>query len=269
MCWCSRGSGGYSFANVVVFFVTMFAFQSFVCQSLAPRVFRLLLNGISKFKEYSIQFEKEDEVKFCFVVWWEDDHLKKVCVSIESLNQSLPDAELVPLSRVIYCLDPLQFPLCIRGASPTLVRVVGDVRNDGRDFVVHERFTSEVFLECFRRAHQNIFGMLEIVTVVKYIVLRMHSALHETWTEGKTVLRRCIRKGSVPFEDLLRVVDDIVGLWANICPFIRFTGLPHVKERVDSVSVSSIASWQFSFFSSFPYLKVVFVVIRCAVQIGT
>ena len=41
----------------------MFAFQSFVCQGFAPGVIRLLLNGISKFKEYSIQFEKEDDVE--------------------------------------------------------------------------------------------------------------------------------------------------------------------------------------------------------------
>ena len=229
------------------FFSKRFAFQSFVCQGLAPRVIRLLLSGITKFKEYSIQFEKEDDAEFCFVVWWEDDHLKKVCISVESLDQALPDAELVPLSRVIHSLDPPHFPLCIRGASPTLVRVLGDVLPDGRDFVVHERFTSEVFLECFRRAHQNIFGMLEVVTAVEYIVLRMRSALHDTWTEGKTVLRRCIRKGSVPFEDLLPVVDDIVGLWANIRPFVRYTGLPHVKERVDSVSISSITFGNFLF----------------------
>ena len=127
--------------------------------------------------------------------------MKKVCVSMESLDQSLPDAELVPLSRVIYCLDPPQFPLYIRGASPILVRVVGDVRPDGRDFVVHERFTSEVFLECFRRAHHNIFGMLEIVTVVEYIVLRMRSALQRLGLMG----RQCcaVVFARVPF--LLRI----------------------------------------------------------------
>ena len=190
---------------------------------------------------------------------------------MECLDQLLPDAELIPLSRITYCLDPPQFPLCIGGASPTLFRVVGDVRPDSRDFVVNEQFTSEVFLECFRRAHQKIFGMLEIVTVVEYIVLRMRSALHEAWTEGKTVLRRCIRKGTVPFEDLLRVVDDIVGLWANIRPFIRYTGLPHVKDRVDSVSVLSLASGHFSYFLMFLlplFLKVFLLLLdaRCRLE---
>ena len=155
---------------------------------------------------------------------------------------------MVPLSRVIYCLDPPQFQLCIRSASPTLVRVLIYARSDCKHFVTHERFISEVFLECFRRAHQNTFGMLEIVAVVEYIVLRMRSALHETWTEGKIVLRRSIRQGSVPVEVLHRVVDNIVGLWANVRPFKRYTGLPRVKERVDSVSVLSLVRWRVSFF---------------------
>ena len=149
--------------------------------------------------------------------------LKKVCVSMASLDQSLPDAELILLSRVMYCLDPPQFPLCVRGASPTLVRVLSDARSDDKHFVTHERFTSELFLDCFRRAHQKIFEMLEVVTVtvVEYIVLRMRSALHEPWTEGKAVLRRCICQGPVCFEDLRQVVDDIIGFWANIRLFIR------------------------------------------------
>ena len=63
--------------------------------------------------------------------------------------------------------------------------------------MTNERFISEVFLECFCRAHRNLFGRLEIVTVVEYIVLRMRSALHESWTERKTVLQRCILQGSV------------------------------------------------------------------------
>ena len=211
-----------------------------------------------------MQFEKDGDSEFCLVVWWEDELLKRVCVSVDSLDQSLPDAELIPLSRVMYCLDPPQFPLCIRGATPTLVRMLSDARSDGKLFVTHERFTSEIFLDCFRRAHQNVFGTLDIVTFVEYIVLRMPSALHEPRTEGKTVLRRCIRQGSVCFEDLQRVFDNIYGLWANIRPFIRYTGLPHVKDRVDSVS-------NFFFFSqvvrpiSQSFVKNSFSVCRCAV----
>ena len=125
-----------------------------------------------------MQFEKDGHSEFCFVVWWEDEFLKKVCVSVDSLDQSMPDAELIPLTRVMFCLDHPQFPLCVCGATPTLVGVLSDARSDGKHFVTHERFTSEIFLDCFRRVHQTIFGMLEIVMVVEYIVLWMPNALH-------------------------------------------------------------------------------------------
>ena len=104
-------------------------FQSFGCHSLALRVFRLFLNGIANFKEFSVHFEKDSD--FCFVVWREDELFKKVCVSVESLYQSLPDAELVPMARIMHILNPPQFPLSVRCASPTLRRVFCDVRSDG------------------------------------------------------------------------------------------------------------------------------------------
>ena len=86
---------------------------------------------------------------------------------------------------MMHCQDTPQFTLCVRGASPTLVRVLGDACSDGNRFVTHERSTIEVFLECFRQAHQNTFGILEVVTAVEFVVLGMPSALHETWTEEK------------------------------------------------------------------------------------
>ena len=33
--------------------------QSFLCQGLAPRVIRVMANGIATFKDYGVQFEKE------------------------------------------------------------------------------------------------------------------------------------------------------------------------------------------------------------------
>ena len=78
--------------------------------------------------------------------------------------------------------------------------------------------------------------MVELVTLVEYIVRRKKSALHEEWTEYKVVLRRCILKGAVAFSDLRRLVADLMELWPSIKPYIRCTGLPHAKDTVDTVS---------------------------------
>ena len=143
-------------------------FQSFLCQGLAPRVIRLMANGIATFKDYSVQFEKDAFVEHCFVLFWEEEHLKKICVVSEPVDQPMPSAELVPLYRVIHSLESKQMPLSVVGASPSFLKVIGDNRTDGRRFVVHQGFTEELFLQSLRQAHQDIFGMLEVTTIDYY-----------------------------------------------------------------------------------------------------
>ena len=84
-----------------------------------------------------------------------------------------------------------------RGVNPFLLRVLEDSRIDGGQFVVYEQFGPEVFLQCVRRAHQDVFDMIEVSTLVKYTVHRLESALYEKWTEGRPILRNCVRQGYV------------------------------------------------------------------------
>ena len=55
--------------------------------------------------------------------------------------------------------------------------------------------------------------------------------------EALDLLRKVIRLGFVAFPDLREVLTDLVDLWPSIRLFIRCTGLPHVKDQADSVSV--------------------------------
>ena len=189
------------------------------------------------FKEYAVQFEKTLSEERCYVLCWEGDFLKKVCVASQSLELPVPDAELVPLARIMCSLGTKQLPLSIVGGSPTLLRVLSDHRDDGRRFLVVQRFTEEVLLQSFRQAHQDVFGMLEVVTAVEHVVLRLRSVIYEDWLEDKPCLRRCIRAGAVPFADLRTVLTDLIELWPTFRPYIRYTGHPHLKEVVDRVSV--------------------------------
>ena len=57
-----------------------------------------MLKGIATFRGYAVQYEKDATTERCFVLSWENDYLKKVCVGCEVLNQVMPKAELVPLA---------------------------------------------------------------------------------------------------------------------------------------------------------------------------
>ena len=98
---------------------------------------------------------------------------------MEKLDQRVPHAELSSLSRVVTILPSGLMPLGIRGMSPFLLRVVSDERSDGRRFILAREFSSEVFLHCYRVAHQEIFGMLEVTTMIDFLMLRLRGALQE------------------------------------------------------------------------------------------
>ena len=177
-----------------------------------------MVNGITTFKDYSVQFEKDLFVERCYVLFWESNQLKKVCVGSEPIDQPVPDAELVPLSRVIHVLESKHLPLIVRGASPSLLSVMGSNRSDGRRFVVYHEFNEETFIQFLRQAHQDIFGMVDIITIVEYLIQRLRNAVYEEWTEDKVVLCRCLRRGSVEFYEYRELLTDLISLWPS---FVR------------------------------------------------
>ena len=241
-----------------------------LCQGIVPRVMRAMLRGISSFREYSVQFEKDTFEERCFVLFWEDELLKKVCIGSESLEQPVPYSEVTPLSRFICCLEGEKMPLSILGVSPSLLRVLSDNRKDSRRFIVYQPFVVETILQCIRQSYQDVFGMVEITTVVDYTLQRLKSALYEEWTESKVVLRRCVRQGFVEFKDLRALLTDLIDLWSSIRPYIRCTGNPEAKgssDRVSFVIVSSllcfvhssvvvcvVVPWSRSFWFEFVYI---------------
>ena len=195
-----------------------------------------MISDIKAFKEYGVQFEKSGHVERCYVLCWDGLVLKKICVGNETLDQRMPAPELLPLARVVNCLEGQQMPVSICGGSPSLFRVLDAGRTDDRRFVSWQSFDEEVFLQCFRQAHQDIFGMIEITTAVEYIIHRLKGALYEDWSEDKPLLRATIRAGSVAFCNLREILSDLIELWPSIRPSIRYTGHPHFKSTVDRVS---------------------------------
>ena len=199
-------------------------------------MFRQVLSGAASFREYSVQFEKDASFERCFVLFWDAEHMKKVCIGCESLERPMPNSELVPLARIVCSLESEKLPLNIRGGSPSLMRVLEGSRTDGQRFIVFEQFGPEGFLQCIRQAHQDFFGMMGVRTLKEYTVHRMESALYEEWTENIPILRKCVRQGFVDFCDLRPLLTDLIELWPTIRPYIRCTGNLEAKGSSDRVS---------------------------------
>ena len=163
--------------------------------------------------------------------------MKKICVGCQSVDLPVPDAELIHLARVVHCLSLQQFPLSIVGGSPSLFRVLGGNRSGSREFVCVQRFNEDVFMLCFRQAHQDIFGILEVLTAVEYLILRLKCVVYDDSVEDEHCLKNAVRARFVSFSDIHDVLTDLIELWRSIRPYIRYTGRPHIRDVVDRVSI--------------------------------
>ena len=198
---------------------------------------RVLIARISDFKSYSIVFVDRGGGKQCLVRTWEKHVLLEVCVDVQTAGQRVPLAELSSMSCILGSLPGGQLPLSIEGASPSLLRVLSDAREDGRQFNLSGNFTEEVFLSCYRKAHQEVLGMMEVTAMIDYLMLRLRWALQEPWLEDTCVLRRCVVAGRVAFCDLRDVAAELIPVWNSVREFIRNTGPRHIKIETDMVSI--------------------------------
>ena len=77
--------------------------------------------------------------------------LLNVCVHVEQAGQQVHNIELAALFQLVSISAGSKFSLCIRGGIPTLLRVLSDNSEDGRQFAFCRDFTSELFLRCYYR----------------------------------------------------------------------------------------------------------------------
>ena len=230
MRWClGWGESWYLIASVL--------FQSLICQALFPRTLRSLVAKVSAFRNYRVFLFEDNETHNCIVQTWDEHELFCVCVHVETSGQCIPIAELAGLSRIVDSLASCQLPVSCQGGSPTLLSVLSENRIDGRQFVHYELFSEEIFMRCcYREAHQEVFGMLEVTTMVDFLMLRLRGALQEAWTTDVPSLRRCVVAGRVSFVDLRGVVAEVIPIWKTVREYVRFTGPPHLKSSSDRVS---------------------------------
>ena len=204
-----------------------------------PRVLPSVFTAVERFKDYSVEFKEERDGIYCYVRTWDELRLKRVCVLVEDLDTRLPRAELSCLSCIASSVGGSKFPVAVVSGTSSLINCLIAVRDDGMTFVPYRPFRPVVLMKCVQQAHQDIFGMIDIVTVVDHLMSLLRTALQEEWLDGHVVLRCCVRAGRVSFEDLPAVVEDLVSLWQPIQHFVRYTGPAHIKEKKDDVSIMS------------------------------
>ena len=185
---------------------------------------RYVVSRVTKFDHYSVLFEERSDDQYCSVRTVEGISLFNLCVNVQLLGQRVPHAQLssLSLSRIVISLPAALVPICIRGLSSLVLRVLSDERTDGLRFILAREISSDLFLHLYRVAHQEIFGMLEVTTMIDFLMLRLPGVLQEPWKQDVTELV---------------VTAHLVYVWDTVRDkvYFRYTGPRHIKSSFDKV----------------------------------
>ena len=180
---------------------------------------------------------------YCFVRTWEGRSLKQVCVLVEDKRQPAPDAELTCLARVKASVTSDKLPVCVRGGSAVLGAVIAANRDDSRRAVSYRAFTDETFLKCYRLAHVDSFGMVDILSLLEYLMLRLRTATQELWMADCGTLLSCIDAGRFSVLELRQLCVELLSVWSDVRHYVRNSGPLRSCERSDAVSFSFSRWW--------------------------
>ena len=173
----------FFFHSFLLFFFVFLEFFVFlwalVCDALYARVLRFIFGVVNRFKSCILEYKERPEGLFCYIRTWDGVRMKRVCVLVEDHDIRLPRSELLCLSRVMCSVNGSSYPVAFVGGSSSVVTCLNSIRSDGMVFVPYRASTSGVFLNCVQQAHQDVFGMLDIVTVIEYLMVRLRTALYE------------------------------------------------------------------------------------------
>ena len=187
---------------------------------------------------YSLDFVTRGSKLECFVRTWEGRSIRQVCVLVEDCSKSVLDAELTCLARVKSAVRDDSLPICVRGGSSVLTSVLNANREDGRKFVAYRDFTDSTMLKCYQLAYSEVFGMIDVISLLEYLLLRLRPACEETWMENLVALRRCIDAGQLDMKELRQLCDELLTVWPEVRHFVRYSGILRGRERSDAVGIS-------------------------------
>ena len=180
---------------------------------------------------------------------------------MEDHDVRLAHAELLCLSRIMSSVNGSPYPVALVGGSLSVVICLNSSRDVGMVFVPYRAFISSVLLKCVQQAHQDVFGMLDIISVMDYSMVRLRTAPSGLMD---TLLF------SVVFElgkcHLMISVEPIQ-------QFVRCSGSAHPEEKRDTVGcfvdvLVTFRVWWGLYFGAVYVLLIVSFVFRLAVLIG-
>ena len=84
--------------------------------------------------------------------------------------------------------------------------------------------------------------MLEMTSMIDFLMLRLRGALQKPWMEDVVNLRRCVFAGGASFTELCGYVSDLISVLESVREYVHYTGPPHLQTRPEMVC-TLVFSW--------------------------
>ena len=79
--------------------------------------------------------------------------------------------------------------------------------------------------------------MIDVISLLEYLLLRLKTAVDEIWMGGLETLRRCVDVGKLDVVSLRQLCEELLTVWSEVRHFVRFSGPLRSRERSDAVSI--------------------------------
>ena len=189
-----------------------------------------------------MEFEEEGDKVQLYLRTWDVDTFRRVCAASLDRYSSDPHQKISPLGRVLDALGPDVSVASISGGSTVLVEAFCEYLGNGyrQKLIDYPISDLRLFRRCLQWTAFNVFGSLDGLAMIEFIVNRLKCAETRDWLSSRPALKKAILTNDLSMPHLVDVVANIVGVWPLIVSYLKETG--H-KDDGDSLVVRSHSFW--------------------------
>ena len=209
-------------------------FQSIILNGMYPRILSRCLTWAKSHGSCSVELEEEGDKVRVFLLTWDADSFRRVCVAALDRYSSDPHQEVTALGRVVDALGSDVAVASIIGGSTVLVEAFREYLGSGyrQKLIDYPVFDLRFFRRCLQRSSSSVFGSLDGLAMTEFIVNRLKGAETRDWMSSRPALGRAILTNDLSMPHLVDVVANIIGVWPLIVSYLKETGRKDDGDRL-------------------------------------
>ena len=199
-----------------------------------PRILSRCFNWAKSHGSYSVEFEEEGDKVRVFLRTWDVETFKRVCVATLDRYSSDPHQEITALVRMVDALGPDVSVASISGGSTILVEAFCEYLGSGyrQKLIEYPVFALRLFRRCLQWTSFSVFGSLDGLAMIEFIVNRLKGAETRDWMSSRPALKKAILTNDLSMPHLVDVVANVIGVWLLIVSYSKETGRKDDGDRL-------------------------------------